>query len=78
MKIEFGGNVVLVDVPHIVDRFPADFLGSNYLHMAEPPVRVESSFRSNLAQLSDPGRPALYATQAKLIWSAGGTTAISK
>src|SRR6185436_8997526 len=53
------GDVVLVDVTDVGDRFPADSLRGNALDIAEPQVRIEASLFRLGSELSDPSRPGV-------------------
>jgi len=58
-QCQLVGNVVLVGVANIVDRFLADVLGHHQLDVAKPLIRIEALSAASLRSLAIRFGPAL-------------------
>jgi len=59
------GDIIFVNIAHVLDRLPPDFLGRRDLHIVKPDIRVKPHFRGFSAEPRDHCRPGIVAGKGK-------------
>jgi hypothetical protein len=70
----FVGQIVFVDITHVLNRLSADLPCSDQFHVVEPTIAIEALFLCFFPQAGNSGGPCIVrgaSEQPLVVWSIG-------